>query len=237
MTGVDIAVPQLKISVHQPTIKEISYIGEEDFFTAIHYLTLDKKDFTEDKNQLSEFSNFQILMKVLEQSEEQDKKNILIQFLTLLFPNYRITFTPVSIILIGDNETVMIDTDNFSIIQQLIRDMFNTDSLFGNQNKKQYNPADAKAEEIAKKIYESRKKIANQKSLKKGGSIFGRYISILSIATGLPNLEDSTVFKLFDLNERYQLWYAQDMDTRVRLAGGDPKDKIENWMKDIYAKD
>ena len=35
MTGIDIPVPELQISIHQPTIKEISMIGEQDFFTGI----------------------------------------------------------------------------------------------------------------------------------------------------------------------------------------------------------
>ena len=31
MTGVDIPIPELQLALHQPTIKEISYIGETEF--------------------------------------------------------------------------------------------------------------------------------------------------------------------------------------------------------------
>jgi hypothetical protein len=35
MTGVDIPVPELQTIIHQPSIKEISMIGETDFFMGI----------------------------------------------------------------------------------------------------------------------------------------------------------------------------------------------------------
>ena len=35
MTGVDIPIPELQVTIHQPTIKEISMIGEQDFFIGI----------------------------------------------------------------------------------------------------------------------------------------------------------------------------------------------------------
>ena len=38
MTGVDIPIPECQITLHQPTIKEISMIGEEDFFIGVQCL-------------------------------------------------------------------------------------------------------------------------------------------------------------------------------------------------------
>jgi len=35
MTGIDIPIPECNIVIHQPTIKEISLIGEEEYFSAI----------------------------------------------------------------------------------------------------------------------------------------------------------------------------------------------------------
>ena len=32
MTGVDIPIIEMQLAIHQPTIKEISYLGEEEFF-------------------------------------------------------------------------------------------------------------------------------------------------------------------------------------------------------------
>lgn len=38
MTGVDIPIPNLGLTIHQPTLKEISMLGEEDFFIGIQCL-------------------------------------------------------------------------------------------------------------------------------------------------------------------------------------------------------
>ena len=35
MTGVDIPIPELQATLHQPTIKEISYLGEKEFLIGI----------------------------------------------------------------------------------------------------------------------------------------------------------------------------------------------------------
>jgi hypothetical protein len=35
MTGVDIPIPELQLVLHQPTIEEISRLGEESFFVGI----------------------------------------------------------------------------------------------------------------------------------------------------------------------------------------------------------
>ena len=38
MTGVDLPIPALELVIHQPTIKEISMVGEQDFFIGIQYI-------------------------------------------------------------------------------------------------------------------------------------------------------------------------------------------------------
>ena len=42
------------------------------------------------------------------------------------------------------------------------------------------------------------------------------------------------MYQLFDLVERYTLYTGWDIDLRVRLAGGDPKQEADNWMKNIH---
>ena len=37
LSGVDIPFPEAQIVLHQPTIKEISYIGEQAFYTGIEF--------------------------------------------------------------------------------------------------------------------------------------------------------------------------------------------------------
>ena len=67
-------------------------------------------------------------------------------------------------------------------------------------------------------------------------SIFSQYISILSIGVGynVKDLIQLTVFQLYDLVERYHLWVNWDLDVRIRIGGGKPDDKPDNWMKNIH---
>jgi hypothetical protein len=39
---------------------------------------------------------------------------------------------------------------------------------------------------------------------------------------------------LYDSLERFGLYNAWTIDLKVRLAGGKPDDKPENWMKNIH---
>jgi hypothetical protein len=58
----------------------------------------------------------------------------------------------------------------------------------------------------------------------------------MAVALHMPlgELMKLTIFQINDLVERYQLWYASDLDVRVRLAGGKPDSQPENWMKNIH---
>ena len=42
MTGVDIPIPECQLTLRQPTIREISMIGEREFFTGAQVLCMDK---------------------------------------------------------------------------------------------------------------------------------------------------------------------------------------------------
>ena len=48
MAGTDIPVPECQLVIHQPTISEISFIGEEDFFIGVQTLCLNKTMFIQD---------------------------------------------------------------------------------------------------------------------------------------------------------------------------------------------
>jgi hypothetical protein len=50
MCGTDIPVSDCRIVIHQPKIKEIALIGEEDFFTGVQCLNLNKMMFSQGEN-------------------------------------------------------------------------------------------------------------------------------------------------------------------------------------------
>lgn len=234
MTGVDIPIPDLQLILHQPNLIEISMIGEQDFFSAIHYLSLQKESLIEDKALLQQLSNFQVLMKVISQPNFLDKKNAILDTLSLLFPNYAIMFTPQSIIMTKEETTVMIDNNNFDILQNILKEAFCVNSIFQGDNIT-YNPANAKAKEIADKLMRGRQRAAQLKEAN-NESILTRYMSILTIGSilTLQQCKELTIFQLFDLIERYNLFTEWDINLKIRLAGGDPKSEAENWMKNIH---
>lgn len=237
MAGIDIPIPELKLILHQPTIQEIAYMGEQNFFTAVHYLCLDKEVIVEDENLLRDLTNFQVLMKVIEQFQDSEKKNTIITLFSLIFPNYKTTITPRSIILINleSKETVLIDNDNFQIFQNVLKEVLCINNIFQGDNIV-YNPGNAEAKRIADKLMRGRRKAAELKG-KNNESALVRYLSILTVgisSMSLQNCLELTLYQLFDLVERYTLFTDWEIDLRIRLAGGTPKSEAKNWMKNIH---
>ena len=98
-----------------------------------------------------------------------------------------------------------------------------------------FNPANAKAKEIAEKLMRGRQRVAELNG-SANSSIFSQYLSSLSIGIHISilELENYTMFQLFDSLERYSLYTNWDIDIRSRLAGAKPEGKPENWMKNIH---
>ena len=246
MTGVDIPIPEYQLVMHQPSIKEISMMGEKDFFIALQFLCLNKTAYIKDEVVLKQVTNFQIFMTVLHDPNVAKELNLsinlkdcVIQLLTLLFGDYRILFTPQSIIFnkMEDNkiiQNVLIDDSNFQVIQDIIKAVFCVNTNFlGDQGV--FNPKGKRAQEVAEKLMCGRQRVAAQKG-DSNESVFVRYLSVLSI--GIPmdlrNLIELTAYQLYDLIERYGLFLDWDIDLKVRLAGGTPKTQAESFMKNIH---
>ena len=235
MCGSDIPLPFLQVSLHQPRIKEIALIGESSFFIGVQCLNIDSKSLMDqDKTILQDTNNFQIFMTIMLEKEARDKKEATLQLLSLLFPNYQIMFTPRALVFQKDGFSTMIDTNNFEQLSALLTQVF----FFFNSNNQQmgFNPANAKAKEIADKIMRGRKRVAELNG-SANVSIFSQYLSILTVGLSSMSLQDLmnlTMFQLYDLVERYQLYINWDIDIRSRLAGAKPDDRPENWMKNIH---
>lgn len=233
ISGNDIPIPECQLTVHQPRIKEIGLIGEENFFIGSQTLCLNKKLYVKDESALSNISNFQIFMTIMSKKETANKKLAAQQLLTILFPDYRIMFTPKSIILNKEEESILIDDNNFDALQNTLKQVLCLRT--GPSDKQDFNPADDKAAEIAKKLMRGRQRVAAQKG-EQNSSIFSQYVSVLSIGLHIPLSEflNLTIFQLYDMYERYQLHVAWDIDLRSRLAGGKPDERPDNWMKNIH---
>lgn len=234
MCGTDLPVPECQLIIHQPRIKEIALLGEQDFFIGAQCLTLNKSMFnTEDKDVLSNTNNFHIFMMVMNEKAAIDKRQMTIKVLQILLPSYNIMLTPRSLILVKDGNNITIDESNFEQLQEIFNMIFCTNK--NSTGQQSFNPADEEARKIAEKLMRGRARIAAEKG-EKNASIFSQYLSILTVGLhlSLQELMDLTMFQLYDLVERYNLYISWDIDIRSRLAGGKPDGHPDNWMKNIH---
>ena len=233
MCGTDLPVPECQLIIHQPRIKEISLLGEQEFFIGAQCLTLNKSMFVQDKEVLENINNFQIFMMVMNEKEAKDKRNATQQVLQLLLPSYKVLFTPRTLIFSQEGQNTIIDETNFEFFQEVLKLVFCAKN--GPMDQQSFNPQDQKAREIAEKLMRGRARIAAEKG-GSNSSVLSQYLSILTIGTSmsLQNLMNLTMFQLYDLIERYDLYINWDIDLRSRLAGGKPDKHPDNWMKNLH---
>ena len=234
MCGADIPIPECQLTIHQPKIKEIALIGERDFFTGIQCLCLNKSMFVKDESVLDTTNNFQIFMTIMSEKQAADKKVAVQQVLTLLFPTLKAIFTPRTLLLSGEGNTITIDERNFEFIQAAISSICCLKT--GPMDQQTFNPADEQARAIAEKLMRGRQRVAAQKG-ESNVSIFSQYLSTIVVGVPSMSLSDAmelTMYQLYDLIERYMLYVNWDIDIRSRLAGATPDSKPDNWMKNIH---
>lgn len=234
MCGTDFPVPECQLTIHQPRIKEIALIGEADFFAGIQCLCLNKTMFVQDESLLETTNNFQIFMTVMSEKEAIDKKVAVQQVCTLMFPMFKVVFTPRSMLFMGDGQTITIDENNFEFLQAAITSICCLKT--GPMDQQSFNPANEQAKKIADKLMRGRQRVAAQKG-ESNTSLFSQYLSTITVGINSMSLQDAmdlTMFQLYDLVERYMLYLNWDMDIRSRLAGAKPDSQPENWMKNIH---
>lgn len=240
MTGIDIPIPDLQLTIHQPTIKEISYLGELEYFSALQLLCFNKATLIaanpKGASSLSAMNDFQIFMMLVGNKNSTEIAEKISSVLMIFFPGYTIQLLPVGLFFNNTKtqHSIMINETNF----QCLKDVLNEVSGISNQSSGQnatFNPKGAKAAEIAAKLMKGRARSANGQGSIDG--VFGRYISILTVGLSSMSLDDClrlTVYQLYDLIERYGLYVGWDLDIRSRLAGGKPDEKPDDWMKDLH---
>ena len=243
LAGSDIPFPEARITIHQPTIKEIGYIGEETFFMGCGFLDFSKNLLNDkDKTRLANLDDFDIFMSIMISKDESVKHNVDCAFavLSLIFPLYEITIEVRNnshlIILKRENEECEINKKNFSKFKKILVEMFNLN--FGQDNGEKYNPAGSMAEKIAqkfKKREEQLQKLAQEKVSNKRIAILNRYTSILAIGLqkNLNELMQYTVYQLYDEFQRFQLKVQWDAYIQARMAGAKDLEEVDNWMIDL----
>lgn len=234
VTGVDIPFPEIQMAIHQPTISEISMLGEQVFFLGVQMLCVSKQAYIQDERLLVNTSNFQIFMTIVQDPSQRDKKDSVLQVMSLLFPQANTILTPRSLIINSSTENSTIDEGNFEKFQKIIQEMF----CLSNGDESTFNPSSKRAQEIANKLMKARQRVAAEKAKSQGNqSMFGQYLSVLAVGIGSMSLQDCinlTVYQLYELLERYSLYINWDLEIRSRLAGAKGDKPVDNWMKPIH---
>ena len=233
--GIDLPIPECQLVAHQPSISEIAFIGEADFFIGVQALCLYKSMFVEDKTLSDDITNFQIFMTIMMDKESKKQKNAVNMVLKLCFPDYKVLITPNSLIFNKEGQSgIIVDEKNFESLQDILRKIFCMKD--GPMDQQAVNPGNAKAQEIAKKLMRGRDRIAAERG-GSNSSVFSQYISILTVGLSSMSMQDLiklTMFQLYDLIDRYNLYVKWDLDIRARLACAKPKEESDNWMKNIH---
>ena len=249
LSGNEIPFIQAQLTVHQPTLKEIAYIGEESFFVGCEYLNFSKNKLKEqDKNHLGSFSSFEILMTMIKEDNEAVKKykTCMELVLLLLFPQYRIDFLPMSIMIskLDENqkrENHLIDQNNFEEFQNIIKQIFCFKEIMKDNIDEKYNPKGSQAQALVQKFKQRQKRLAKIKNQNKhqqlSTSIFSRYISILAVGEkkNINELLQYTVYQLFDEFYRFRMKQDFDLYVQAKMAGAKDLEEIENWMGEIHS--
>lgn len=237
LSGNDIPFVAAQVNIHQPTIKEIAYIGEEAFFTGCQLLNFSKDILNEeDKSNLEQLSNFEVLMSIINDKNAAIKKQkvCLVMVLTLIFPTYQVKLSQNEILFLQDNQVVgKLTKDNFEEFKEIISTMFCLKSSGGDD----YNPSGELAKKIAEKLKERQRRLAEQRGSSAGKiAIFSRYISILSVGEqkDMNSLLQYTVYQLFDEFQRYEMKVGFDYYIQAKMAGAKDLKEVDDWMKDIH---
>jgi len=237
MSGEDIPFLGAKVSIHQPRLKEISLIGESNFFMGSHFLLFNKNYLSDqDKKGLENKSDFDIFMAIINSAEQSKHKDGALMLLTLLYPEYNILPNQNEILLQQEDKdfSSSINGQNFEEFQNIIRAMF----AFGiEDSESKYDPADALAAKIADKINKRKKKVAESKGVDiEDIKVFSNYVSILAVGLkkNINDLMNYTIYQLKTEFKRYQLKINSDVYLKAKLAGAQDLEEVEDWMGDIH---
>ena len=237
LSGNDIPFVPAQITIHQPTIKEIAYIGEEAFFAGCQLLDFSKNILSgEDKVNLEERTNFDILIAILREQNAvmQKNRNCVNMVLALIFPEYEISLEKDCIKLKKENGEHKIDNSNYEEFKSIINSMFS----FGNSkdSKQDFNPSGDLAKKIAEKLKKRHQKLAELKPAQKV-DILSRYVSILTVGLqkDMNALLNYTTYQLFDEFKRYELKMGHDIYVQAKMAGAKDLKEVEDWMQDIHS--
>jgi hypothetical protein len=227
------------IKLHNPTISELAdvFSDEEDFYFVLKLFNTSLFDlFDTSETNITEFQIFQVLLITPQQIEDFtiNKKKSIIDFLLILFKDYEFNITGNSIMFTKEDNIFILNDRNFVEFKNCVSKMFGTEEfLEGKNDENNFNPVDARAQAIADKIMRGRQKAAEEKGQTHNKGIIENYISILSVGLKIPpfTLCELTFYNLIQEYKRFVAKVEWELDIKQRLAGGEPQESPDFWMK------
>lgn len=233
-TGGEIPFLSAGVTIHNPSLKEIGFIGDKDFLIGCHFLCFNRENLSdEDKVNLEDKSDFEIFMSVMSSRQKAIHKTDAIMVLALLFPQYEIKLTKDKILLHKDSFSSSINEQNYKDFKSILNQMFCLEIAEAEQ---EYNPADALAARIAEKIKKGKMK-RNKKDIdEEDFSVYEHFISILSVGLqkSKTELSNYTVYQIRDEFQRFIKKENYDTYIKAKLAGAQDLEEVENWMDKIH---
>lgn len=229
-----------QFKVHSPTILELGQnnISEDTFLQALKLLIIDKNEC--DGDNLDNIDNFHLLLGVIfNEKMPNEHREGFFKVFKLLLKDYEISVSELGFILndkIQEDNFYSLNAKNFELFQKYIKQIFCLDKIFSSQQEDEYNAQGTRAKKIAEQLKKRHATLSEKnkgQQTKDNISIFSNYLTILAV--GVPcdinKLKELTIYQLYNLLDRYSLYYNYDLDVRCKLAGSTEQTEVENWMK------
>lgn len=221
-------------SVRQPRLYDIAAMGEKDFFQALGVFLTDKDNFKNPDKIRDEDIFLFICGLMAEDKGSLGLENKCIEFLLLLFPQFKIgTLYEYNIVLVEDlknlNENfLIINNENFFEFQNILKKIF----MFSTQEEK-YNPGNEEARRIAEKLKRGNAIAAQEKGESENSSVLIRYCSVLSVGLELDIniILNYTYLQFRDILARFHLNESFNAGLTFKAAGSTIE--LEDWEKEI----
>lgn len=242
LSGMPIKVAGCNIAISQPSIQDICAFGEDTFFMGIQiFLHIENfvKPVKEGNSRLQMLSDFQVLIVIL--NEDNTTKQAIDDLFTIIFPNYIWRYDAGSINFHNEENGPIVgqlNPMNFETFQGCLKTLFLPQGADGQED---YNPANARAAEIAAKLRRGNEIRAQMKQEKnnKNMSLFANYTSALAIGLSMDIhiLFSYTPFQLYDAFTRYTKKMAFDLYQKVSttpMMDTSKMDEPDNWIDSLY---
>lgn len=239
LSGAQVPIQGCGIFITPPTIKAITQYGETDFLAGVRMFSGDRSFIEPIKLTMPEMENmqdFQIILTVLNADERV--RDTAVRFFELICPDYKVEVTSRSLNFSIEGEDGirgMLNAFNAQTFMRTLKELFWPPE----RDEQAFNPANKKAEEIARKLEAARRRNAQQTSGGDKASIFGVYTSVLSVGLALDInvIYKYTPFQLYDCFNRYLKKTEYDLYLKIKttpLMSTDKMEEKEHWAVNLY---